>query len=83
MFSDTSPPQFPHTEASRDFAPCASPLPKLEFPKFDGDNPQLWRDHCEMFLEVYSVGDHLETRFGVLNFRGAADSWLRTEEMRP
>lgn len=27
----------------------------MEFPKFDGTNPQLWRDCCEMYYEVYVV----------------------------
>ena len=31
------------------------PFPKLDFPKFDGEFPRLWRDECEMFFEVYAV----------------------------
>jgi len=46
MVSGSVSPQFVHS----DFSPRAPPLPKLEFPKFDGDNPRLWRDRCEMFF---------------------------------
>ncbi|PUZ56932.1 hypothetical protein GQ55_5G386400 [Panicum hallii var. hallii] len=57
-----------------------NPLPKLDFPKFDGENPRLWRDKCEMYFEVYGVGDSLKTRFAALNFSGAAASWLHSVE---
>jgi len=30
-------------------------MPKLEFPKFDGDNPSLWKDRCETYFEVYKL----------------------------
>ncbi|KAJ1266387.1 hypothetical protein BS78_08G147400 [Paspalum vaginatum] len=59
-----------------------APYPKLEFPKFDGDNPRLWRDRCEMYFEVYSVADALKTRFAALNFIGAAATWLQTFKHR-
>ncbi|WVZ96404.1 hypothetical protein U9M48_042044, partial [Paspalum notatum var. saurae] len=55
-------------------------LPKMEFPKFDGDNPRLWWDRCEMYFEVYAVADSLKTRFAALNFSGAAATWLQTVE---
>jgi len=45
-------------QAELDFAqshlsPRTAPLPKLDFPKFDGENPRMWKDRCEMFFEVY------------------------------
>ncbi|WVZ61926.1 hypothetical protein U9M48_011733 [Paspalum notatum var. saurae] len=59
-----------------------APYPKLEFPKFDGDNPRLWRDRCQMYFEVYAVADALKTRFAALNFLGAAATWLQTIERK-
>ncbi|WVZ58303.1 LOW QUALITY PROTEIN: hypothetical protein U9M48_008586, partial [Paspalum notatum var. saurae] len=59
-----------------------APYPKLEFPKFDGDNPRLWRDRCQMYFEVYAVADALKTRFAALNFSGAAATWLQTIECK-
>jgi len=75
-------PQIPHVEPIRDFISRSVPLPKLVFPTFDGDNPRLWRDRCDMFFEVYSVGDQLKTRFTALNFKGVAASWHQTAERR-
>lgn len=58
------------------------PFPKLEFPKFSGDQPRLWRDHCLMYFEVYDVHPALKTRFAALNFTGAAALWLQSVERR-
>jgi hypothetical protein len=65
-----------------DSVPRSPPFPKLEFPKFDGSNPRLWQDHCNMFFEVYAVHPSLKTRFAALNFVGIAKTWLHTVERR-
>jgi hypothetical protein len=57
---------------------CSPPFPKMEFPKFDGEFPRLWRDQCEVFFEVYAVHPSLKTWFATLNFKGMAASWLQT-----
>lgn len=57
-------------------------MPKLEFPKFDGENPRLWRDRCVMFFEVYGVHPTMMTRFAALNFQGSAVTWLQTVQRR-
>jgi len=49
---------------------------------FDGTNPRVWVDRCEMFFELYSVTESLKTRFAALNFTGVATSWLQTYELR-
>jgi hypothetical protein len=69
-----------HTaEASSSHHP---PFPKMEFPKFDGSNPCLWRDQCEVYFEVYAVEEMMKTRFASLNFKGSAATWLQTVERR-
>lgn len=55
-------------------------VPKMEFPKFDGTNPRLWRDQCQVYFEVYSVVPFLKTRFARLNFTGPTAIWLQSEE---
>lgn len=66
------------------FVPQSRSLPfsKLEFPKFNGENPSLWCENCEMFFEVYAVHPTLKTRFVALNFKGAAASWLQTVQRK-
>ena len=53
---------------------CVGPTPKMDFPKFDGSNPRLWKDKCELFFEVYGVSKSLKPRFAALNFSGSAAS---------
>jgi hypothetical protein len=58
------------------------PFPKIDFPKFYGENPHLWHDNCEMFFEVYAVHPSLKTRFAALNFKDAATAWLQTVQRK-
>ena len=60
----------------------SSHKPKLEFPKFDGQQPRLWKDKCESYFEVYEISDALKPRFAALNFTGLAETWLHTAELR-
>jgi hypothetical protein len=34
-----------------------------------------------MYFEVYTVSENMKTRFAVLNFKGAASTWLQTMEL--
>jgi len=58
-----------HRELARDSSSRNPHMPKLHFPVFDGDNPRLWRDRCEMYFEA-------------LNFKGVAANWLQTLERK-
>ena len=44
-----------------ELASRSAPFPKLEFPKFDGSNPHLWHDRCEMYFDVYTYHNSLKT----------------------
>jgi hypothetical protein len=68
-------PELEHMHANQ-----SSPVPKFDFPKFDGDNPRPWRDHCVLFFEVYGVHPAMRTRFTALNFQGSTANWLQTME---
>ena len=58
------------------------PFPKLEFPKFNGEQPRLWPDQCLWYFKVYDVHPASKTPFAALNFTGAAVLWLQTMERR-
>ncbi|CAN6284989.1 unnamed protein product [Urochloa humidicola] len=55
-------------------------LPKLEFPKFSGENPRVWREKCEKYFSMYNVPVHLWFSFATINFKGNAELWLQTYE---
>ena len=46
--------------------------PKMDFPKFEGENPKVWQQDCETYFELYHIHDTLRTRYGSLNFCGTA-----------
>lgn len=55
MYPSPPPAQFLPCYCDRASSSRSPPFPKVEFPKFDGINPRLWCDNCEMFFEVYAV----------------------------
>lgn len=60
----------------------AGSTPKMDFPKFDGVNPRLWREQCEIYFEIYGVSKFMKTRFATLNFVGSAAIWLQTVQLK-
>jgi hypothetical protein len=56
-------------------------LPKLDFPKFNGDNPRILAMRCEVYFNVFSVPESLHTRYATLNFSGRAALWLEMIEV--
>lgn len=55
-------------------------LPKLDFPPFDGENPQFWKTKCEKYFDVYGVQTDLWVRVATLHFTGNAARWLQVHE---
>jgi hypothetical protein len=54
----------------------------MDFPKFDGEQPRLWREQCEIYFEIYGVSPAMMPKFAALNFTGAAALWLQTAQLR-
>lgn len=67
----------PHASHS---TPLSWSLPKLDFPSFDGENPQFWRTRCEKYFSVYGVHSDLWVRVATLHFTGNAARWLQLHE---
>jgi hypothetical protein len=59
-----------------------APAPKIEFPKFDGENPKLWQQQCGTYLEVFRVQPCLHTRYAALGFQGKAALWFQGVEAK-
>lgn len=53
-------------------------LPKLDFPQFDGSDPQSWRMTCKHYFGVYGTHPMLWVRVATIYFTGRAASWLRS-----
>jgi hypothetical protein len=52
-------------------------LPKVFRPKFNGQNPVIWKDKCiDYFMLVYLEPKHW-VRMAAIHFEGSAAQWLR------
>jgi hypothetical protein len=55
-------------------------LPKIDFPRFEGEHPQMWKEKCEKYFAMYSVPPHVWVSFATINFKGNAELWSQTYE---
>lgn len=53
-------------------------LPRVNFPCFDGDNPQLWKSLCENYFDMYEVHPTRWIRVATMHFSGRATGWLQS-----
>jgi hypothetical protein len=57
-------------------------LPKILFPMFVREDPQLWRSRCENYFEMYDVESNLWVRVASMHLEGPAAHWLQSVERR-
>lgn len=53
-------------------------LPPMTCPKFDGNNPQMWKSNCEQYFDVYGILPMHWVKVATLNFCGNAAFWLQS-----
>jgi hypothetical protein len=59
-----------------------SKLPKINFPRFEGDNPKLWQSRCESYFEMYGVDSVVYVKVASMHFDGPATHWLQSVNHR-
>jgi hypothetical protein len=52
-------------------------LPKMNFPKFEGENPRLWKSRCENYFEMYLVDSYMWVKIATMHFEGQVALWLQ------
>ena len=57
-------------------------LPRVNFPQFDGDNPQLWKTRYEDYFDMYDVGLAKWICVAYMHFEGRAVCWLQSVKRR-
>lgn len=60
--------------------PTNPKLPKVHFPKFDGDQPKLWLSNCLDYFSLYEVESSVWVRVARMHFTGAAARWYNSVE---
>ena len=69
-------PGLPHLPRPADQAQITANLgrlPKLPFPKFNGENPRRWRRRCEKYFHMYLVDEPLWLSVAEMYLEGPAD----------
>jgi hypothetical protein len=52
-------------------------LPRVNFPQFIEDNPQLWKIRYENYFDMYDVDPSKWIRIAYMHFEGRAACWLQ------
>jgi hypothetical protein len=52
--------------------------PSLQFPVFDGDNPQMWQTLAEQYFAMFSIHESYWVSMATLNFVGSPKIWLHS-----
>jgi hypothetical protein len=60
--------------------PATGRLPKLSFPRFDGDNPRHWLSLCFDYFEMYNVLSSVWIRVAKQHLDNAVARWLQSIE---
>jgi hypothetical protein len=55
-------------------------MPKMNFPKFEGDNPKLWKSRCENYFEMYDADASVWVKVTAMHFEGPTARWLQSVE---
>jgi hypothetical protein len=55
-------------------------LPKLHFPTFSGDDPQLWRSRYEIYFDMYGVESSQWIKVATMHFEGVVACRLQSME---
>ena len=64
--------------ANQLFSQLGQTNPSLQFPLFDGENPQLWQTLAEQYYSMFAVHTSYWVPMATLNFVGAPKVWLHS-----
>jgi hypothetical protein len=76
-------PQHNTTQPYRSHPPSLGHLPKMHFPKFDGEDPQYWMTCAQNYFDLYAVDPSMWVKCSTMQFIGAARRWLQSVERQP
>ncbi|XP_026379637.1 uncharacterized protein LOC113274474 [Papaver somniferum] len=55
----------------------ATHKPKIDFPKFDGNNPRSWIQKCNKFFQLHLMDEEQKVMIASLHLEGRADVWYQ------
>lgn len=61
--------------------PVSSSLPKMSFPRFEGDQPSNWKDKCLDYFRIFNIHPALWLTTATLHMDGRAALWLQAYKL--
>jgi hypothetical protein len=55
-------------------------MPRIDFPKFEGEHPKIWKEKCEKYFKMCGVPQDMWAPFATMHFHSHAAYWLQTFE---
>ena len=52
-------------------------MPKMSCPRFNGDNPVVWKDKCLDYFKLFDIPEHMWFTVASMNFDELAAQWLQ------
>lgn len=56
-------------------------MPKMEFPKFDGEGVRIWLDNCEAYFQLYQIPESFKVMSASLHLHGNAAHWYQAYKL--
>jgi hypothetical protein len=57
-------------------------LPKMNFPRFNGKNLNIWKNKCEDHYKLLNIPEAMWTTAASLHMEGNAESWLQVYKLK-
>jgi hypothetical protein len=65
QYEDESSRGYQSNGVNRDFR-----MPRIDFPRFEGEHPRIWKEKCEKYFRMCTVPPELWAPFATLHFHG-------------
>jgi hypothetical protein len=56
-------------------------MPKMEFPRFDGDGVRMWLDNCASYFIMYNIPENFRVMSASIHLHGNAAHWYQAYKM--
>jgi hypothetical protein len=57
-------------------------MPKMNFPRFNGKNPGIWKNKCEDYFYLLNIPEAMWTTVASLHMDENAESWLQVYKLK-
>lgn len=57
-------------------------MPKMSCPRFDGNNPCIWKAKCQDYFQLLNIPESMWTTAASLHMDGNAEKWMQVYKMK-